>query len=175
MKRIYLISAFVLVTMAGCKKDNGPRLSGTDTIDNKLYGTTAYYAYGFSIPTGSKVSTLNSPIDVFTINAFPGNFNKTYFDAQNFSNSFYRYGVYPDAATASQAFINLTTFSVSGWKATGDSVKANQIWLFKTSSETYAKFRIISTVGEVRDIIPYVECTFEWVHQPNGTLTFPGK
>ena len=175
MRKICLISAFILLTIAGCKKDNGPRLSGTDTIDNKLYGTTAYYAYGFSFPAGGKISTLSSPLDVFTINAYPGNFNKTYFDAQNFSNSFFRYGTYADAAAASEAFKNLTTFSVPAWKATGDSVRVNQIWLFRTSTETYAKFRIISTVGEIRDIIPYVECTFEWVYQPDGSLTFPAK
>lgn len=161
--------------MAGCKKDQGPKLSGTDTIDNKLYGTTAYYAYGFSFPAGTKVSTLNSPLDVFTINAFPGNFNKTYFDAQNFGNSFSLYRVYANASAASLAFKNLTSFSVTDWKATGDSVRVNQIWLFRTSIDTYAKFRIINTVGEMRDIIPYVECTFEWAYQPDGSLTFPGK
>lgn len=175
MKQICLAILVLSFLLNGCKKDNGPRLSGTDTIDNKLYGTGPYFALGFSFPASNKISTLNSPLDVFTINAFPGNFNKTYFDAQNFNNSFYRFGIYSDAAAAALAFNSLTSFSVTQWKATGDSVKTNQIWLFRTSSDTYAKFRITSIVGEIRESRPYVECTFEWVYQPDGSLTFPGK
>jgi hypothetical protein len=145
------------------------------TIDNVLYGTGPYYALGFSFTSAKKVSTLSSPLDVITINAFPGNFDKTFFSDENFDNSFFLYGSYADATAATLAFKNLTTFNVTLWKATGDGVKADQIWLFRTSNSTYVKFRIISTVGEVRNNIPFVQCTFEWVHQPNGSLTFPGK
>jgi hypothetical protein len=175
MKKIGIIIVFLLMILQGCKKDNGPRLSGTDTIDNRLYGTGPYYAIGFSFPASKKISTLASPLNVFTINAYPGNFDKTFLAAQNFNDSFFRYGKYADESSAAQAFKNLTSFSVSLWKPTGDSVKSNQIWLFRTSSDTYAKFRILSTVGEIRDNKSYVECTFEWVYQPDGSLTFPGK
>jgi hypothetical protein len=175
MKRIFLIIFIALIAITGCKKNSGPGLSGTETIDNKLYGTGPYYALGFSFTAGKKISTLNSPLDVITINAYPGNFDKTYFDAQNFDNSFFLYGTYADATAATLAFKNLTSFNVTQWKATGDGVKADQIWLFKTSNNTYVKFRIISTFGEVRNSIPFVECIFEWVHQPDGSLTFQGK
>ena len=130
---------------------------------------------GFSFPLAKKVSTLSSPLDVITINAFPGNFDKPYFDAQNFEYSFFLFGSYSDGTSASLAFKNLTSFSVTQWNATGDAVKPNQIWLFKTSSGTYSKFLIKSTVGEMRNNIPFVSCTFEWVYQPDGSLTFPGK
>jgi hypothetical protein len=175
MKRIYLIILIVFLALPGCRKKEDSGVSNIITINNELSVDPPYYAMGFSFPAGKKISTLNSPPDVFTINAYPGNFDKTYFDAQNFNNSFYRFGTYPDEATAIQAFKNLVSFSNTQWKATGDSVKSNQLWLFKTSTDTYAKFRIISTVGEIRNSIPYVECTFEWVYQPDGTLTFPGK
>jgi hypothetical protein len=175
MNRILTLILSISLAITGCKKNDGPKLSGTDTINNILYGTGPYYALGFSVTSGKNVSTSESPLDVVTINAFPDNFNKTYFDAQNYNNSFYRYGVYTDAATASLAFKNLTSFNVTQWKITGDSVNINQIWLFRTSSETFAKIRIISAVGEIRNNIPYVECTFEWAYQPDGSLTFPGK
>jgi hypothetical protein len=175
MKQICITILVFTLIFSGCKKNVSPRLSGTDTIDNNLYGSGPYYAMGFSFPASKKISTLNSPRDVFTVNAFPGNFDKSYFDAQNFNNSFCRYATYTDATTATLAFKNLKSFSVSQWKATGDSIKAHQIWIFKTSSDTYAKFRIISTTGEIRNSVPFVECTFEWVYQPDGSLTFPGK
>jgi hypothetical protein len=175
MKRTCIIILFIVLLLPGCKKDKGSGLSGTETIDNRLYGTGPYYALGFSFPASKKVSTLSGPVDVFTINSFAGNFAKSYFAAQNFNDAFYRFGVYSDGASAVLAFKNLTSFNVSQWKATGDSVKSNQIWIFRTSTETYAKFRIISFVGEIRENKPYVECTFEWVYQPDGSLTFPGK
>jgi hypothetical protein len=175
MKRTIAIILLTLFALTGCKKSDSPKLSGTETIDNTLSGTGPYWAIGFSFPLGKKVSTLSSPIDVITINAFPGNFDKSYFDAQNFENSFYLFGSYSDGTSASLAFKNLTSFSVTQWNATGDAVKPNQVWLFKTSSGTYSKFLIKSTVGEVRNTIPFVACTFDWVYQPDGTLTFPGK
>jgi hypothetical protein len=175
MKRILIIGVVVILALSGCKKNDSPKLSGTETIDNTLSGTGPYWAMGFSFPLGKKVSTLSSPLDVITINAIPGNFDKTYFDAQNFENSFYLFGSYNDGTSASLAFKNLTAFSVTQWNATGDAVKPNQIWLFKTSSGTYSKFLIKSTVGEVRNSIPFVACTFDWAFQPDGSLTFPGK
>jgi hypothetical protein len=175
MTKITGILFICIIILTGCKKNNGPRLSGTDTINNILSKDPPYYAMGFSFPLAKKVSTLNSPLDVFTINSFPGNFDKTYFDAQNFENSFYLFGTYADATSASLAFKNLTSFNVAQWKAIGDGVKVNQIWLFKTSSNTYAKFIITAVIGEVRNNIPFVECTFEWEYQPDGSVTFPVK
>jgi hypothetical protein len=176
MRKIYITILIVLFTLSGCKKNDGPRLSGTDSIDNRLYGTGPYYALGFSFPASKKISTLNSPLDLITINAdlaIDGSVRKMYLGTENFESSFYRYGEYPDAASSSQAFKNLTSFSSPAWEELGDSVKSNQIWLFRTSLDTYAKFRITGTISEIRNSIPYVECTFEWVYQPDGSLTFP--
>lgn len=180
MAKIISILIICIVTLTGCKKNNGPALSGTVTIDNVLFGTGPYYALGFSFTSAKKVSTLSDPLDVITINAFintdgSGNYDRTYFDCQNFNNSFSLYGSYTDAASTASAFKGLTSFNVTQWKATGDGVKANQIWLFRTSNDTYVKFMITGATGEVKNNIPFVACTFEWRHQPDGSLTFPGK
>jgi hypothetical protein len=169
-----------IVILTGCKKNNGPVLSGTVTIDNVLYGTGPYNALGFSFTSAKKVSTLSDPPDVITINSSintdgSGNFDKTYFDCQNFNNSFFLFGSYVDAAATASAFKSLVSFNVTQWKAMGDGVKVNQIWLFRTSDDTYVKFMVISATGENRNNIPFVSCTFEWRHQPDGSLTFPGK
>jgi hypothetical protein len=175
MKRIFVIVLITVFALCGCQKNTGPKLSGTETIDNTLSGAGPYWAMGFSFPLAKKVSTLSSPLDVITINALPGNFDKPYFDVQNFEYSFFLYGSYSDGTSASLAFNNLTSFSVTQWNATGDAVKPNQIWLFKTSTGTYSKFLIKSTVGEMRNNLPFVACTFEWVYQPDGSLTFSEK
>jgi hypothetical protein len=180
MKRIsYIILIFVII-LTGCKKKDDGKYSGTVTIDNELFGNGPYYAYGFSVTTGEKISTLNNPLDLITLlSDFDVDyaFTKMYFSSSNFSNSFYLFAQFNDESAALQAFRSLTSFQEPQWTELGDSVQANQVWLYRTSDEKYAKIRVISTFNEKRInmIYPYAECTFEWVYQPDGTLTFPGK
>ena len=180
MKKVYLIILLLFSIMSGCKKDNKPGLSGTVTIDNKLYGTTTYYALGFTFSTAKKTSTLNVPPADITIDGFTFTVNNKDsivldFYADNFLPSFFNYGTYPDGSAASTAFKNLTSFSPPQWTDLGDNVNENQIWLFRTSANKYAKIRVISTVRGTGPIKPVAECTFEWAYQPDGTPTFPGK
>jgi hypothetical protein len=180
MKRIFFTILILSIIISGCKKDYKPQLSGTITIDNllTLSGTGAYYALGFSVPDGKKVSTLNDPLNVISILAdadINDNVRKIFFATISLRNSFYMFGQYPDAASASLAFKNLTSFTDRPWTEIGDSVKTNQIWLYRTSSDRYAKIRVTNTVGEKRNNKAYAECTFEWVYQPDGSLTFPVK
>jgi hypothetical protein len=178
--RLFILLLIPALLLKGCKKDDKPVYSGTMTIDNVLIGSGPYYGYGFSVPTGKKVSTLDNPLDVITVledHDINYNVRKIFFSCSNYLNGFYRYGNYDDAASAEQAFGNLTSFTEPAWKEIGDTVVANQIWLFRTSEEKYAKIRVISTFSEKRAdmVFPYAECTFEWVYQPDGTQTFPGK
>jgi hypothetical protein len=178
MKYLALIFTAFLVFLSGCKKDDKPEYSGTITIDNILYGTGPYYAQGFSVPTGRLVSTLNNPLDVITINEdHDVNFvvRKLYFSTSSYKNSFALFGKYNSEGEAIQVFNELTSFTDQTWSELADSVEANQIWLYKTSSGNYAKIRVAGTYTEKRDnmVFPYAECTFQWVYQPDGTLTFP--
>jgi hypothetical protein len=177
MRRVYLILFIVLFSVSGCKKDKTTN-SGTVTINNELSGSGPYYAMGFSVKTGTKVSTLEGPLDVITIlGATDINMEvrKFLFSCENFENSFWKYGDYNDATSAKTAFDNIKTFSAATWTATGDSVVPNQIWLFRTSDTRYAKLRVISTFTEKRTGMPfpYCEAMFEWVYQPDGTQIFP--
>jgi hypothetical protein len=178
MKKLFSIIFLALFALTGCKKDDNPKLSGTDTINNTLYGTGPYYAMGFSIYDARNVSTSDNPPDIITIladNDINYNVRKIYLATSNYFNSFYLFGKYADSQSAIQAFKNLTSFTDPDWTEIGDSVKANQVWLFRTSISTYVKLRTVSTVGETRNNKPYAECTFEWVYQPDRSLTFPGK
>jgi hypothetical protein len=176
--RLFLLLLIPALLLKGCKKDDKPVYSGSMTIDNVLLGSGPYYGYGFSVPTGKKVSTLENPQDVIIIQADPdinNNVRKLFFACNNYLSAFFLYGEYDDDAGATAAFDNLLSFSGPQWAEIGDSVKANQVWLFRTSADTFAKIRVISTVAEKRESIPYAECTFEWVYQPDGTQTFQGK
>ncbi len=177
MKKCYLVFLMMLVVMPGCKKDQS-KLSGTETINNTLYGSGPYYAYGFSFSLGKQLSTQGTPVPDMTLIVdadINNNIRRIMLQSENFMNSFYKFGEYATAEQAQQAYAGLTTANVTQWAGLADTVRANQVWLFRTESEHYAKFRIISTVAELRNNIAYGECTFDWAYQPDGTLTFPGK
>jgi hypothetical protein len=177
MKRSLIIILVAAAILSGCKKDNSPATSGTVKIDNTLYGTGPYYAKGFSFSSAGLVSTLETPGPdiVLYVNADNPASARLTFQANNFTPSFYKLGDYPDAASAISAFNNLKTVGSYQWTAMADPVSINQVWVYRSGTETYAKIRIVSTVNEKRNNLAFGECTFEWVFQPDGSLTFPGK
>lgn len=179
MKRSVLTGLFIFLLLTSCNKDDSPDTSGTVTINNEASFGNTWFINGFSITTGEKVSTENDPLDVITIMGTKDNsILKCYFDTRNYISSFFLYGQYDDEATCKGAFKNLVTINLPlQWTSIGDNLKENQIWLFRTSNENYAKIRIISTIVRESTTLtfPYAECTFEWVYQPDGTLTFPAR
>ncbi|MCX6256096.1 MAG: hypothetical protein NTV31_16725 [Bacteroidia bacterium] len=174
MKRLFFILLIILAIVSGCRKEDTPRTSGTETIDNTLYGTGPYYANGFIFSQAKKISTLSNPEPDITIDN-DGTLLNLILQTNNFQNSFYKVGEFADATFAEEAFNNLTSQAVPQWVVWADSIKPNQIWLYRSGTEHYAKIRVVNTVS--KDSIPraYAECTFEWVYQPDGSLTFPGK
>ncbi len=188
MKRNVLIISVLILAFSGCKKNNEISQSGTETIETTLtFDNTSqsYYSMGFSFSLGQKISTLSDPGPDITLIADVDvdgiTIRRLIIQTESFENSFYKYGEYSSASLAESAYKGLTSATVSQWSEQVDTVKANQVWIFRTSPDNdvlnmhYAKFRIISTVAEMKSGIPYGACTFEWAYQPNGTLTFPAK
>jgi hypothetical protein len=172
MKRLFVLIVLISIVLSGCNKDETASLSGTATIDNKIYQSTTYYAYGFSFSKAKKVSTLDTPGPDVTLFVIA---ERLTFQVSNLNPSFYKLGDYPDAQSASAAFDNLTTVGNYQWTEMADPILANQVWVYRAGTETYAKMRIISIVNEIRDELPFGGCTFEWVYQPDGSKTFPVK
>lgn len=162
--------------LTGCTKVEPPRTSGIDTIENTMYQSTNYFVYGFLFSKAKQVSSNLNPGPDITIYVNKGTTPPTLtLQTNNLNPSFYKVGDFADEAAAKSAFDNLKTFSVTQWQEMADPLNVNQVWIYKSGSDTYAKIRIISTVNETRQTIAYGECTFQWVYQPDGSLTFPGK
>jgi hypothetical protein len=182
MKNIFLMLCISLVLFS-CKKKEETHTSGIDTIDNTTHMGSTYYVYGFSFPDARLVSTESHPgpdITIYVNNDNPNIPPRLYFMANNLLPSFYKAGEYTSESAASDAFNSLKSISVPMWTDFADPVKPNQVWIYRSQGEKYAKIRIISTVNErrkdtsaLRDSVDYAECTFEWVYQPDGTITFP--
>jgi hypothetical protein len=168
---ILLLSLLILVS---CKKESTPDNSGTVTIDNTTLFAQTYYVYGFLFSEAKKVSTLDPTPPDITVDS---DGTSLLLQANNLKNSFYKSGEYADASSAQTAFQSLTSASIpeTNWLGLATPLNNNQVWIYRSGTNHYAKFRIISTVSEVRAGRNYAECTFEWAYQPDGTLTFPGK
>lgn len=176
MKRTSFILVAILLLLSGCTKVESTRTSGVDTIDNTTYKLTTYFVYGFSFSKAKLLSTESLPAPDITV--YVSNDNQQYrltLQANNLKPSFYKVGDFADEAAAKSAFNDLKTVSVSQWVEMADPLNINQVWLYRSGTENYAKIRIVSTVNETRSGIPYGECTFQWLYQPDGSLTFPGK
>jgi hypothetical protein len=174
MRKTALILIIILSLLPSCRKDDVAKTSGTATINNKLvFDNTlqTYIGYGFLFSKAKLVSNQNYPKPDITI--FSDGSSLSF--QTEINNSFCKIGDFADAATASAVFDNLTSPTVSTWAGMATLVNSNQIWIYKSGDDHYAKIRVISIISEVRDTRDYAECIFEWVYQPDGTLTFPGK
>lgn len=177
MERYISILFIFALLLTACSKNDDPDTAGTETINNELtfdQQLQTFIGYGFSFSKAKLVSIVESPPPDITVSN-DGTLANLILQTGNFKNSFHMAGEYPDAATARQEFDKLTSITFPDWKVWAFGIKANQIWIFRTSTEKYAKIRIISTLSEDRGTQDYAECTFEWVYQPDGSLTFPGK
>jgi hypothetical protein len=181
MKKILLPVLIMTILLAGsCKKDETPDTRGTVTIDNTTtLGSPTYFVYGFLFSEARKVTNRNTPRPDVTVDS---DGTSILFMNDNEKNSFYLAGQYNDASSAKSAFDNLTaaTIAENQWLGLAIPVVENQVWIYRAGSmssgnDHYAKMRIISTRTEPGDVKPFAECTFEWVYQSDGTLTFPGK
>lgn len=172
-KALFILSAILLIAL-GCTKKESTRTSGTDSIDNTTYFSTTYYYYGFLFSDAKLVATTSNPGPDITLyvkeDIAPPVLTLV---ANNFKPSFSKIGEYANEDAAKSAFDNLKTVSVEQWEEMADPVAPNQVWVYRSGTETYAKIRIVSTINETRDNKPFGECTFQWAYQPDGTTTFP--
>lgn len=174
---LYYIVLLSFLFHCSCKKDEPAPTTGTVTIDNTTIDQI-YNVNGFLFSESRKISTVGNPADVLTISAevdINNEITRITFNVNTYLESFFLFGEYSNATAASVAFENLKSFSNPQWIDPPVEVKLNQVWLFRTTQNKYAKIRVVNTVAEKRNNIPYAECTFEWEYQPDGTLTFPGK
>jgi hypothetical protein len=177
IKRPLFILVFFLSAFLGCKKTETIPTSGTETIDNTIYQDATYYALGFSFNQAKKISNLSDPGPDLTLYVNQDNPSapRLTLVVNNFRPSFYKTGDFPDEASAIASFNNLKTVGTYQWVDIADPIKANQVWIYRTGRDLYAKFRTISTKNETRNNLPYGECTFEWFFQADGSTTFQGK
>lgn len=172
MKQSLLIISLILI-FAGCKKDEDYRTTGTDTIDNLRYMSTTFFTYGFLFSTGKLVSTEATPKPDIVVDTMRTSVRPNIYIQGSVNSGFFKYGEYPDEATAIATFDALNTFTAGNWEDWANPVIPNQIWIYRSNDRKYTKFRIVSTEQRSEQGVPVTEVTFQWTHQPDGSQIFP--
>ncbi len=176
MKKTLLFLVTIILVLSACTKVEKTPTSGITTIENTIYRPTNPYVFGFSFSTAELVANNVTPgPDILIFVNTDITPSRLTLQADNLKPSFCKIGEYASEADAIAAFDNLQEAVITRWEDMADPIGPNQIWIFRTGSDTYAKMRIISTVNEIRQTVPYGECKFQWVYQPDGSLTFTGK
>ena len=175
-----LISALAAILLfSGCGGEE-QRTSGTITLSNELYDEGSYYyAMGFSFDEAKEVPTLpdayRADIKLIAGAVTDGGPVVAFLSANTLNPPFALTGTYPSESAAKSAFSALTSVGSQTWTDLAAPLEANQVWVMKTRDATYAKLRIISVTLNSAVNPPSATCTLDWVWQPDGSPTFPGK
>ena len=172
MKKSFVILMLAIAALISCEEDVKVRTSGTDTIDNFVRQEAAmYYVYGFSFSQGKLVATIYEH-DIALIPNRENILAELEVQNNNFLPSFLLVGEYSTEEEAQAAFDNLKTVPNGVWIETIKPVEPNQVWAYRSKGELYTKIRIVKVVNEIQGSIVTSECTFQWVHQPDGSKNF---
>ena len=161
--------------LVACKKDAAVRTSGTDTIDNIIHPSISYYAYGFSFSQAKLVATNSTPPPdiTFLLNSD----DIPTLQTNNFHPSFLKIRDFASESEAKAAFDYLKTVQDSQqWLDIAShiaEIAPNQVWVYRSDKEKYTKIRIVEINEKEEQEVAYVECKFQWVHQPDGSVNFP--
>lgn len=172
-----LILIVLLLMPSGCEKEKEIPVSGTATIDSKLTfddDLQAWVGYGFLFSVAKLVPTPGSitpDITVYTDG------NSISLLSGNYLDSFYLAGSYSDEASASSAFDALKTVNPAliTWTGLASPLAEDQVWIYRTDEEQYAKIRITGLTTAIHDDREFVRCTFEWVFQADGSTNFSAR
>ena len=175
MKRLFFTLISTIILLVACKKEVTVRPYGTDTIDNIVHQNVTWFYYGFSFSQAKLVSTESTPgPDIVLYLNKDDVSSRVTLQANNFLPSFFKIGEYANEDEAKKAFDNLKTVPApQQWLAMADPIAPNQVWIYRSNDEKYTKLRIVDIKSKELQGVPYEECTFQWVHQPDGSVNFP--
>ena len=167
-------SLLIILYFTGCSRDEEIPDYGTSTIDNTLFGTTLFYAIGFSFELGKTVPSNEIPEPDITVhaNATPTSLS-AYLDTPNLIGSYALLSENINEAEAKTFFDSFLEAGSYSWSLAATDVRENQVWLFKTREGNFVKIRVIDLLIEETSSHPFAEITFEWRIQRDGSLIFP--
>ena len=171
-KAIFIL--ILILFVSACSKDKEVKTSGTHTITSeKILAGQTYSYYGFSFSKASvKLYNVATSTDRPDFGAGMNQDSLPYFDTENIEESFALTGDFLTADSALTFFNNYKEVDVNSYEGLAQPVLENQIWVFKTRSNTFGKILILNTLSYEKNSYMIVEVQFKWVYQPDGSSTF---
>ncbi len=175
----HITALALMLLLAGCG-GNKQKTSGTIILSSELYDSGSYYyAMGLSFDEAGEVPTLPDQYRAdITLQAGPvttGGPVVAYLTANTLDPPFALTGSYGSESEARSAFNELLSVGSYSWVDLAAPLSANQVWVVKTRDARYAKLRIISVTLNTSVSPAVATCSLEWVWQPDGSASFPGK
>lgn len=178
MKKI-LIYILSITTLFSCsKEDEKAPTSGETTLSSRIFQADVNpYVEGFSFELGKKVSynLTASPVPDIVIEKsidLQGAISGANLSSPKNDAGFYMAGEFDNLTEAEAFFDNLKDIGTGIHSPSVKQVAANQVYIFKSRSNTYAKI-LIKNIHLTPDVsLGYADVTFQWVYQPNGEKTF---
>ncbi len=181
MKRITFLLIIPLLVF-GCNKNNNPKTSGEASLNSERIlddNTQTYSISGFSFEKGSVIlynpaSSQGASIpDFIALPDVQNNVYSAYFDTQNTLPSFALVGEFASSGEAQTFFDNYKEVDVNTYTGFAKPVVENQVWVFKTRNDKYAKLLIVKVNAYLKDTEAFAEVNFKWAYQPDGSKVLP--
>lgn len=177
--KIKLLYIVILFTLFSCsKEDSKPSTSGEILLSSQIIGDqTSYHSEGFSFETAKKVkySLTSSSVPDILIERFiniqgeviGGNLTSPKNEA-----AFYKAGEFSSLTEAETYFNQLLSFTASTFTPTMQNIQPNQVYIFQSRSNKYAKI-LIKSVNIIEGVpSKNSQVTIQWAYQPNGEKAF---
>jgi hypothetical protein len=179
MRLILIIIASFILLSTSCKKEDKSTVPEADiTLSSKTLMDIEYYSFGYSFELQKFVKkTLNPPdiIDIYLnkIISVSGKLTGVQFATNEVpasASGFFRNNSFANSADAVIFYDNYTTAIAPQLSILTDTVKANQIWTFKTWKNNYVKF-LVKEVRKVPDGSSgdYIEVDIKYFIQRDGS------
>ena len=180
-KNLLFIGLLLILIIISCSKKEeniAKKTSGEATINSILYGYGPYYTIGFSFSEGSlvkypDVTEVEADITILPIESLDGTVTGAYLESPGIKESFSLTAEYSSSESALNFYNNYKQIIDSVFYELAMPLEENQIWTFLTRYNKYAKLMILR-VSIIRDQnnSSYVETTFKWQYQPDGSKLF---
>lgn len=176
-----LIVGIIFLTMAGCKKEESPKLSGQITLSSQLMGTESYFLYGYAFESAVMYAYPHST------DPLPDIINEGYlvmdgeqlvskpgFNTPGQVNGFALVGEFISLLEAEDFYDAYAEVEEDLYFETvSDIVELYQVWVQQTSSGKYVKMLVRDIQNlESAEGDKYNEVTLEYTYAQDGSTTF---
>jgi hypothetical protein len=169
----------VIFLFAACEKDKEiAKTSGEVILSSQIKGNaSSYYVEGFLLEQAKTISfnITSSPVPDLVLenivdlqgNVVGANLTSPQNDA-----AFYKAGEFVSLAEAEAFYNNLTDAGSHIYNPTADAIAANQVYIFQSRGNKFAKLLIKSYKIVPSASSDFVEINLKWSYQPSGEKAF---